>query len=242
MANHKTYNKQKKNITLNSGVVLTYNLTKKNIKRMNLRIHATGDISLSAPRSLPLRTIEAFLLEKEDFILRSLQEIKTKESLRKEDARERMEKAYAYAAAHKLLVKRDRHGNELIGRMGFPGSYFNGMPYISGRQEMAALLANVSAAFNKTYALDLSPAKVSVRIMKSRWGSCRPSKGSITLNGLLYYVPRECMEYVIVHEYCHFLEANHSQTFWNHVEHFLPDYRERERLLAEYEPKLMPVS
>lgn len=67
--------------------------------------------------------------------------------------------------------------------------------------------------------------------MKSRWGSCIPSKNIITLNKQLAAVPRECVEYVVVHEYCHFLEPNHSQRFYAHVERHMPDWRERRKKL-----------
>lgn len=67
--------------------------------------------------------------------------------------------------------------------------------------------------------------------MKSRWGSCIPSKNIITLNKQLAAVPRECVEYVVVHEFCHFLEPNHSQRFYAHVERHMPDWRERRKKL-----------
>lgn len=73
-----------------------------------------------------------------------------------------------------------------------------------------------------------------VRDMKSRWGSCMPSKGVITLNKLLAAVPIECAEYVTVHELCHFFELNHSRKFYAWVEQFMPDWRARRNRLKEY--------
>ncbi|MBQ5431603.1 MAG: DUF45 domain-containing protein [Lachnospiraceae bacterium] len=242
MTGHKTYTEQTKTLPLKSGKVLTYTLSRKAVRRINLRIHAKGNVSVSAPPSTPLAAIEAFLLEKEDFLTRSLTQMRQREASRKKEYDERMEAAYAYATAHKLPVKRDRKGNELIGRMGFPGSYFNGMPYVAGKGELTGIITEVEEKFLREFGPMKTPVTISMRIMRSRWGSCRPSRGSITLNGLLYYVPVACMEYVVIHEYCHLLEANHSKAFWNHVAFFLPDYKSREALLSEYEPKLMPFS
>lgn len=73
-----------------------------------------------------------------------------------------------------------------------------------------------------------------IRDMRTRWGSCMPSKGIITLNKLLAAVPPECAEYVTVHEFCHFFELNHSQKFYAWVERFMPDWRARRQRLREY--------
>jgi len=75
--------------------------------------------------------------------------------------------------------------------------------------------------------------KVTVRVMKTRWGSCTASKGHISLNARLTEVPYESAEYVIVHEFAHFLEQNHSADFWNVVARYLPDYKIRKKGLKQ---------
>ena len=62
-----------------------------------------------------------------------------------------------------------------------------------------------------------------IRLMKSRWGSCIPTKNAVTLNARLVMYPRECIEYVIAHELCHLLEANHSAAFYAHLTAFMPE-------------------
>ena len=78
--------------------------------------------------------------------------------------------------------------------------------------------------------------KLRIKNMKSRWGSCIPSKGVITLNRQLIALPVEFAEYVTVHEYCHFLEQNHSAHFYAHVERHMSDWRERRKALNSYKP------
>ena len=75
---------------------------------------------------------------------------------------------------------------------------------------------------------------IKIREMKTRWGSCMPSKNIITLNKLLAAVPKECAEYVVVHEFCHFFEQNHSKKFYAWVERFMPDWQSRRNRLKEY--------
>ena len=66
-----------------------------------------------------------------------------------------------------------------------------------------------------------------VRSMKTRWGTCIPSKKKITLNLYLIYAPTECLEYVALHELTHFLEIYHNERFYDIMEEFMPDYKER---------------
>lgn len=75
--------------------------------------------------------------------------------------------------------------------------------------------------------------KVRIRTMKSCWGSCLVNKGIITLNRKLLMKPRECIEYVVVHELCHFVHPNHSKQFYGFMEQFMPDWKERKRRLNE---------
>lgn len=60
----------------------------------------------------------------------------------------------------------------------------------------------------------LSPARVSVKDQKSRWGSCS-SSGLISLNWRLMLTPTPIVDYVIAHELCHLKTPNHSPQFWS---------------------------
>ena len=73
--------------------------------------------------------------------------------------------------------------------------------------------------------------KVRIRTMKSCWGSCLVNKGIITLNRKLLMKPKECIEYVVVHELCHFIHPNHSKQFYSFMEQFMPDWKERKARL-----------
>ena len=70
--------------------------------------------------------------------------------------------------------------------------------------------------------------------MTTRWGSCVPSKNLITFNTELASVPKECAEYVVIHELCHFLHPNHSKNFYAEVEKYIPDWKERKKKLNSY--------
>lgn len=72
---------------------------------------------------------------------------------------------------------------------------------------------------------------IKVRDMRTRWGSCHPQKRQITLAARLALQPPEAIEYVVVHEYCHFVHPDHQAGFWALVASILPDYKARRALL-----------
>ena len=67
--------------------------------------------------------------------------------------------------------------------------------------------------------------RITLKYMTSRWGSCTPTKSHISLSLRLIHFPPKCLDYVMVHEYCHFLVGNHSKDFYAEVEKLMPDYR-----------------
>ncbi|MDR3164908.1 MAG: M48 family metallopeptidase [Synergistaceae bacterium] len=81
--------------------------------------------------------------------------------------------------------------------------------------------------------LNVCPRAITVKYMRTRWGSCS-SQGRISLNLRLSMLSPEVAEYIIVHELCHMKQMNHSDLFWNEVCSALPDAMAlRKKLRAE---------
>ncbi|MGP1376985.1 MAG: M48 family metallopeptidase [Bulleidia sp.] len=72
---------------------------------------------------------------------------------------------------------------------------------------------------------------ISLRYMVSRWGVCRPDDAHITISTRLIHYPRECLSYILLHEYVHFLVRNHSAAFYKEVAKRMADYEEAQNLL-----------
>ena len=81
--------------------------------------------------------------------------------------------------------------------------------------------------------MNLYPSSVKVTSAKKRFGSCS-AKNSLCFSLYLFDYPDEAIDYVVVHELAHIKEHNHSKRFWRVVENYLPDYKEREKLLKRY--------
>ncbi len=76
------------------------------------------------------------------------------------------------------------------------------------------------------------PGGFTLRRMRKRWGSCSRD-GRILLNTQLVAAPKACIDYVIVHELCHVVQHNHSAAFYALLSTCMPDWRERQKLLAQ---------
>lgn len=65
---------------------------------------------------------------------------------------------------------------------------------------------------------------IRLQFMTMQWGSCSPS-GRITLNPALAKAPRECIDYVLLHEMCHLLHHNHSPAFYKALKRYMPGWK-----------------
>mgnify|MGYP002278508028 CR=1 FL=1 len=102
--------------------------------------------------------------------------------------------------------------------------------------DKAAALAYFTAMSDKVYpafagVLGGQKPTIKVRSMTSRWGVCHMAKRQITFALQLYNMPEAAQIYVVVHEYCHFLQPNHSPAFWAEVAKLMPDWKARRDLL-----------
>lgn len=81
--------------------------------------------------------------------------------------------------------------------------------------------------------LGIEYPQIKFRKMVSRWGSCHPTKGILTFNTNLMYAPVSCIEYVVLHEFTHFLQANHSSKFYDELVKVCPDWKTHRKMLKE---------
>lgn len=182
---------QKPEVQLRSAGGIQYELYRKKIKQLHLRVRDNGTVMVSIPLRTSLEQADAFVEKNAQWIRDTRQEVMAKAARNNADLPDK-ETALAYFTAMSDQV--------------YPA--FAGV--LGGQKPV-----------------------LKVRSMTSRWGVCCPGKRQITLALQLYNQPPAAQIYVVVHEYCHFLQLNHSPAFWAEVEKLLPDWKARRELLKK---------
>ncbi|NDE91161.1 MAG: M48 family peptidase [Alphaproteobacteria bacterium] len=212
---------------------ITADVARKNIKHINVRIVAPGgDVRIAAPLRMTLEKVRAFAFSKLGWII-------------KHQTRMRRMPATAKRAkpdANTLLLWGNSYPIEVMQAHGPSRVVFSDgalqlhlRPKATKKKRQALLIKWQHTQLMRAVRLLLDKweplmgaevARVGLQTMKTRWGSCTPSKRHIRLNTeLLKYAPHY-LEYVVVHELCHFFERGHGPAFKKVMDRYLPNWRE----------------
>lgn len=227
------------------GEPFTYELTRKRVKNINLRVRRDGSIAVSCNPRVPITEVEKFIAANAGFIARAVQKTKQREmnTVRpvflsdgdtvKVFGREYIVRIAQYPRNMVLLTEtevligvKDKTDGKL------PTAVYERWRKKILREKVLEMCRSYYPFFEEKGVK--WPLEIRFRTMKSRWGSCIPKKGILTFNYNLFEAPYEAAEYVVVHEFSHFLEANHSASFYRIVGSVLPDYKKRRSMLSEY--------
>lgn len=80
--------------------------------------------------------------------------------------------------------------------------------------------------------MGLAPSRVKITSAKTRFGSCS-GKNNLCFSYRLMQYPEAAIDYVVVHELAHIKHKNHGKHFYALVGKYMPDYKEREKLLKK---------
>ena len=86
--------------------------------------------------------------------------------------------------------------------------------------------------------MGLYPENVRITTAEKRWGSCSSNK-TVCFSYRVMYLSQRCREYLVVHELAHLAQMNHSRSFYEIVEKYMPDYKEIEKELNGYYIRLI---
>lgn len=218
------------------GLEIPVSVVRKRVKNLNLRVRADGTVTLSIPQHLPLARAREFLDRKGDWIA--------------ERVRRNIERRPSPDLAGELpdriplwgkLVPRDsvqaNSGQAASDRdasgQGAPGQTAIDQAALDELYRTEVLRALPGIVERMEARIGVHAARWSVRVMKTRWGSCTPKTGAIRINARLAAYPLECLEFVVVHELVHLLEPSHNARFRTLLDEFCPDNRHPAKLLRE---------
>ena len=224
---------------LYGGVRIVYTLERKSVKNINLRVRADKSVYVSANVRVPAGVCDEFVRSKGAFILDAQRRLSASQ---KNGGAKKYEDGEAFSLLGRTyrlkLMKGAREGVFTDG-----GSL---CVVLKGddKKRAAKLIDEFTAELCRDVFSRLLRARyrdfssytsglpaLRIRRMKSRWGSCIPSKNVITLNSRLIEKPPELIDYVVLHEYCHFVHPNHSKAFHALVASYMPDWKKRKAQL-----------
>ena len=228
---------------MNKERILGYEVHRKKVKNINLRIKPNLEVYISVPMNLHHDYIENFIRSKEEWIKSVLKKVENVKEKQKDFE-------YKTGEIHKFLgkeynltvktgnfnavsLKNNIRPNEII--LTVNENIFENIDEKKKIMEKW-YFENAKKLFLQFMEkwleiLDENVEKVAIKPMKTRWGSCNYVKRYINLNTeLIKRTPFE-IEYVILHELTHLKYPNHGRGFYNYIERYMPNYKVAEKML-----------
>jgi len=204
----------------------------KDIKNVHLSVYPpTGRVRISAPSRMGLDKIRVFAISKLAWIKQQQEKLREQE---RETPREYLDResqyvwgkryllsvtehdqAPAVALMHSRMVLTARIGTDKVAREAIVAQWY--------REQIKATVPELLAKWEPI--LGVGVKRVFVQLMKTKWGSCNPHARTIRLNTELARKPKECLEYIVVHEMIHVLEPTHNPRFVALMDQFMPQWQ-----------------
>lgn len=224
-----------------------FTLEWKDVRNLNLRVRKDGSVYVSVNPTVTEDEVDAFVANKSGFILNAKK--KFQEALQYRPQPKQYVSGESFTVlGHGLRLEVIPSERDSISSDGvFLRLYIKNPDDFEKKQRMVRNFLNkqcrlvFSEILNDTYPVfekyGVEMPVLRIRDMETRWGSCLVKKRIVTLNRRLLEAPRHCIEYVVMHEMCHFIHPNHSKHFYAFLTMLMPDWKERKQVLdksAEY--------
>ena len=218
-----------------SGTEIRYEFMRSHRRSVVAKIRRDGVIEVRAPLLYRESEMIAFLNQHKRWIFNHIDRLQSTDN---------QEKKYISGEIHYYLgkqytlqvVKSDKNlvfieGNSLVinleslenlENLNFLETLLNNWYRAQAKIVFNELLPPIIEKFKK---YNVSPAKISIRDMRSRWGSCS-RKGNISLNLQLVKLNENCIRQVMIHEMCHLVYFNHQAGFYALMEEMMPDWKQ----------------
>ena len=226
-----------------NGQEIEYHLERKAVKNLNLRIRKDRSVFVSANSDVSVVELDAFVSSKASYILGTIRKFAELEQYRpKEKQYVSGETFYLQGRGVRLQVSQAKKesifsdGIFIFLEVKNPDDTEKKRRIVNRFLDQQCKdvfweIINELYPTIKKYGVDMPTLRI--RNMDTRWGSCLYKKGIITLNKRLIEAPRNCIEYVVMHELCHFIHPNHSKNFYRFLTMLMPDWKDRKAILEK---------
>lgn len=237
----KILSSEKRTIQTAKGVI-EYTFERKEVKNINLRIRHDGSVYVSASMRVSVETVENFIISRTDYIFKALSSFSHMEIHK--TGMQYISGENVTLLGRNMRIKVEKDSSEYVSCDGIYVCIHVKRPDCYGRKRnlldawLDIQCTNIFSdimhqVYKKFEPYNIEFPELKIRNMTSRWGSCQAVKGIITLNKKLIEAPRNCIEYVVTHEFCHLIHQNHSGKFYSLLQVMLPDWKENKNLLEE---------
>ena len=218
------------------GGCLSYELTMKKVKNINLRVRE-GRIVVSAPLRTAPPQVDRIVLSRAAWLAAALE----KQAARPCSVFEPGGQVYLQGRALPLIYvsgspQVTAAGGELLVSAPSPAEIRTLLRRFMEKEAAPLFSQRLKALYPIAAAAGVAYPRLRLRWMTGRWGSCACTGGSITLNKALLAASPVCLDYVILHELCHFLHPNHSSAFYRTLADWMPEYRAAQDRLKGISP------
>ncbi len=219
---------------------LSVKLTRKDIKNVHLTVHPpNGHITLAAPIGTRTDVARAYAISRLDWIRKQQAQLA---SQNRETKRQFITRESHYLWGKRYLLdiqfKEQKPGVTLDHRKIYlqirPGSSRQKRCEIMHEWHKTQLHREIPPLLRKwEKKMGVSVAAYFLQRMKTKWGSCNHKAGNLRLNTELVKKPKDLLEYIIVHEMIHLIEATHSERFFALLTKHYPRWQEARAELNE---------
>ena len=203
-----------------------------------LIVERDGSLTVRAPRRAAVVDIHAFILEKQDWIIRAREKFKSVAAAPKKEYKDGESFLFLGSEYELALVKPQRPALKFENgfTLGSTAQNKGERIFVQWYKEQAyTVIAERVRLFSAQFGF--SPKQVKISSARTRWGSCSPD-GTLTFTWRLVMAPLEVIDYVVVHELVHLRVKDHSSRFWREVEKIMPDYKNCRKWLRVHGEKL----
>ena len=229
-----------KTIKLPDGREISYELTRKRVKNINFRAREDGIVAVSANSRVAVRQIEDFLIERADFFFKAF------DKLQKRTCENNTNSRLVRYLGRDFPVRVIENSREIavidenecrVFTKSTDEDYIAALREKAVLTRFAALCRELDAEVRERLrekGFEPPPTRISIKDMKSRWGSCSYTRGHISINSRLAAYPRDTILSVFYHEYAHFWHHDHSQNFYRFLLEIYPDYYVHNNVLKQH--------
>lgn len=224
------------------GRAVTYRLQRKSVKNINLRIRGDTGISVSADPRVPMSVIEDFLRANASKILRIMDDLADRAAALPPPKRYvDGEIFYVFGETVCLSVCRGmrnrvtRDGSVLQLTVTDPDDVELKRTVLLRwmQNQCKKTITPMCERVYQVFRGRMNYPVIRFHSMRSQWGNCQPKRGILTFNFALSGVPLACVEYVVFHEWAHFLHPDHSPAFYERLSQWMPDWKVRKEALEQ---------